>query len=135
MYKVQQNYAMAKAHHETLEKILAENERMFIAGTGYTNPDGSVPERLYKIDDEAMFDEICAAFSESGLDIARECDEATRILIKAEDQLIEFGLSIIPEKERAVLWNNRKRITVRKKLIDIAFRLATTNVKGGRKDV
>lgn len=128
MNKQQRAYALAKARVQALDEQNAENEKNFIIESGYRNPDGSVPEKLYMIDDEEAFERLCNEFDKSGKNLFQEVKIAEKRLRQAEDELIDYALSIVPKSIAEVLDRNRRTWKVRKKLIDAAFRLDTKTV-------
>jgi len=120
----QKNYMRAKALVETLEAEAERIEKAYITQHGIVNPDGSVPNRIYDIEDEVVFDsvneETVAEIDALGLYEARE------ILREAENELIKYGLSIVPAKERQILsdrcfGNNGHyvHVDIRQKVIEI----------------
>ena len=129
--KVQRDYMAAKALVETLEEREKQMEQAYIAAHGIINPDGTTPERIYCIMDEAVFDE---ANEESAAEIAAcgleaEYNDARAALIAAEDRLIEYGISIAPAGIRATLAKGAKvNYAARQKLIDLALRLDVSTV-------
>ena len=105
MNKFQRAYMIAKARVQEIESRQEEIEKKYIADNGIVNPDGSTPEFLWCMDDDAAFDKaneavsalISAASLESGLNAARDALKA------AEDRLIAYGLSLAPASVRATL--------------------------------
>jgi len=127
---VQKAYMLAKANLETLEAHEKKIDRQYIVDNGIKNPDGSIPELIYCIEDESVFEKAnaeCSAIVEtSGL--WSEILEA-RELLKSEEKLIEYGLSIAPAYEREILTKAVKtNYSVRLKIIDLVFRLDTSTV-------
>lgn len=129
MNKEQRMYAIAKAIVLEMEERERSLEKYFIANRNIRNLDGSVPERLYCIEDNALFEKSVKEFealSEVEQILIKQI-EAKKDLQKAEDVLIEFALSRIPEKERKLLAKSvKKNASIRKKVIDLAFRLDTS---------
>ncbi len=129
--KVQREYMVAKALVKTLEEREKEMERAYIAAHGITNPDGTIPERICSILDEAVFDkaneESAAEMAACGLEA--EYNAAQDALKAAEDRMIEYGLSLAPAGIRATLEKGAKgSYTTRQKLIDLVFRLDVSTV-------
>lgn len=129
----QRAYMLAKAHLQALRNQEAEIERAYIVAQGIRNGDGTIPERVYCIDDMETFDraneETAAEIEGSGLwaDILA----AEEALKAAEDVMIAYGLSIAPAGIRATLERGVKdNFTIRQKLIDLTFRLDVSTVKG-----
>lgn len=131
MNKIQRAYMTAKARVQEIESRQEEIEKKYIADNGIVNPDGSAPEFLWCMDDDAAFDKaneevaalISAAGLESGLNAARDD------LKSAEDRLIAYGLSLAPSSVRATLEQSVKQnATTRQKVIDLTFRLDVSTV-------
>lgn len=137
MNKQQKAYAVAKAQLETLEAQAKEIEREYIAGHNIANPDGTVPAAIYCIDDEAAFDKANADTAPA-LD-ALEIWKAREALSAAEDALINYGLSIMPEAHKGDreklhsacfgLNGYAKQYNIRDKVIALTFRLDTATVR------
>ena len=132
MNKFQRAYMIAKAHVQEIESRQEEIEKKYIADNGIVNPDGSTPEFLWCMDDDAAFDKaneavsalISAAGLESGLNAARDA------LKTAEDRLIAYGLSLAPASVRATLERGVKQnATIRQKVIDATYRLDVSTVR------
>ena len=131
MNQIQNNYCMAKAICDTLSEQQAENEFRFMQEIGITNPDGTTPKRLYMLTlSEEELDRICEEFDFSEYDLFDEMIDAEKQLRVAEDQLIDFAISIVQQPERDILDINRNRIRIREKLIDLAMKLDTRTMKG-----
>ena len=56
MNKVQKSYMNAKARVQEVESQQEAIEKKYISDNGIVNPDGSVPEFLYCMDDDAAFE-------------------------------------------------------------------------------
>ena len=128
----QRNYAAAKAYLETREAAEAEKEAQYIRDNNITNEDGSTPEKLYMIENEAVFDTALENFTGSEYDLSDQTNEAKRQLKVAEDELINYCLNLFKRvypKQAAILEAHRNECKTREKLIDIAFRLDTRTVK------
>jgi hypothetical protein len=127
MNKQQKAYILAKAVYETAlhEQRAAEIE--YITKHGIKNSDGTTPRSIYNIEDGSICDQAFEALAE--YDAKRY--EAFQELTKAEDDLIEYGLSITPESVAETLRSVKDDLKYRKKLVDLAFRLDTKTVKGG----
>lgn len=124
MNTVQKNYLIAKAFEEAIEAQMEEMEREYIANNGIINPDGTVPELLYCMEDEVAFnkanEEFYAIIVENGLQ--KTINNARANLKIAENKLIEYGLSIAPVEIREVLEREvKKNICTRSKMIDITL--------------
>lgn len=132
MNKIQKNYMVAKALVAQIQSQQEEIEHKYIAEKGIRNPDGSVPELLYCMDDDAAFEIANAEFSEiivnAGLE--KELNSARAVLKSAEDQLIAYGLSIVPAGVRTTLQDAvKKNATTRAKIIDLTFKLDVSTVR------
>ena len=70
--KIQKSYMTAKARVQEIESQQEAIEKKYISDNGIVNPDGSVPEFLYCMDDDAAFekanDECAALISAAGLE-------------------------------------------------------------------
>ena len=127
----QRTYLLAKAHLETLESIQDDMERKYIVEHGIVNEGGEIPTRIYCIDDDKVFDRANQEFSElpEAKALWQEILEAKELLKQAEEQLISYGLSIVPTKERDILAKAAEsNYTTRIKIIDIVLKLDTSTV-------
>lgn len=131
MNRIQQNYAMAKARLDAIKEQQNKNEADFIRESGYVNDDGTVPSHLWMMDDETRFDELSEQFDSSDRNLFYKVRDAEKELKKAEDALIDFGLSVSPVEIRNTLTRNRNNWKIREQLVNLAFRLDATTVKGG----
>ena len=131
MNKAQRVYMVAKARVQEIESRQEEAEKKYIAENGIVNPDGSTPDFLWCMDDDAAFDkaieEFSALISAAGLESA--LNAARDDLKSAEDCLISYGLSLAPAGVRATLERGVKQnAATRQKLIDLTFRLDASTV-------
>ena len=117
--KFQRAYMVAKARVQEVESQQEAIEKKFIADKGIVNPDGSVPEFLYCMEDDAAFekanDECAALIVSAGLE--EELNAARSVLKASED-------SLIATLEKAVQHN----AATRAKVLDLAFRLDVSTV-------
>ena len=85
--KFQRAYMVAKARVQEVESQQEAIEKKFIADKGIVNPDGSVPEFLYCMEDDAAFekanDECAALIVSAGLE--EELNAARSVLKASED--------------------------------------------------
>lgn len=128
----QKNYATAKAYLEACEAEEAKKEAQYIRDKGITNEDGSTPKRLYTIENDSVFDFVLEDFTGSKYDLSNQTNEAKRLLMIAEDELINYGLNLLKRhhpEEAAILDKHRNDYKIREKLIDTAFRLDTRTIK------
>lgn len=124
MNKIQKNYLIARAFKEAIETQMEEMEKEYIANNGIINPDGTVPDLLYCMEDEIAFnkanEEFSAIIIENGLQ--KTINTARANLKIAENKLIEYGLFIAPAEIRKVLEREvKKNICTRSKMIDITL--------------
>lgn len=129
--KFQRSYMIAKARVLEIETQQEQIEKKYIAENGIVNPDGSIPEYLYCIDDDTAFEkanaECGALIIAAGLDA--ELVSARAALKVAEDCLISYGLSLAPAGVRATLENAVQwNAVTREKVLDLAFRLDVSTV-------
>ena len=105
MNNAQRAYMIAKARVQEIEFQQEKIEKKYIADKGIVNPDGSTPDFLWCMDDDAAFDkaieEFSALISAAGLESA--LNAARDDLKAAEDNLISYGLSLAPAGVRATL--------------------------------
>lgn len=133
MNKYQKLYLIAKASLEALEEKEKEIDRQYIAEHNIVNPDGSIPRATWAIRDdktaEKAIDETSRMVVESGL--WDQILKARKILKEAEDNLIKYGLGIIPcQKERKILEKAvKENYTARMKVINLILKLDTRTVK------
>lgn len=126
MNEKQMAYAVAKAQLEALEEAANERETAYIVENTIKNPDGSIPEHLWCMEDEDAFNVANIEFSrimvESGLEA--ELTSARSFLHKAEDDLIAYGLSLAPERVRKTLEKSAQTDwKTREKILELTFRL------------
>lgn len=130
--KYQEAYMKAKAIVKSIEAQQEEIEKKYIADNGIVNPDGSIPELIYCMEDESAFgkanEECSALIVAAGLE---DKHNAARAALKAaEDRLIEYGLSIAPAGVREVLQKGvKENACTRFKVIDLVFRLDVSTVR------
>lgn len=129
--KVQREYMAAKALIKALREREKQMEQAYIATHGIINPDGTIPERIYCIMDDAVFEK---ANEESNAEVAAcgledEYNVANETFKVAEERLIEYGISIAPAGIRDILAKGAKNnYTTRQKLIDLVLRLDVSTV-------
>lgn len=128
MNNQQKAYATARANFEAISELSDQNEAQFILEQGIVNPDGSIPDRLFKIDDIDVFDRACELFELSPLCLDDEYKAAEKELRQAEDLIIEYALSIVPPNIAGVLRELSNSIQTRQQLIDLTFRLDSSIV-------
>ena len=134
MNKQQKLYLLAKANLEILEEQEKEIEKQYIVNNNITNENGNMPDQIFMIDNEEIFDkanqEISEIIENNGL--WNQILNAKEDLKQAEDNLIDYGLNIIPAcyiGEKSTLQKAVKtNYTTRQKIIDLVFKLDTSTV-------
>ena len=126
MNKEQIAYAVAKAKLEALEEAVNEQEMAFILENAI-----EIPKHLWCMEDEDAFNvantEFGRIMTESGLEA--DLNAARRLLHKAEDDLIAYGLSLAPERVRKTLEKSaRTDWKTREKILELTFRLDPVTV-------
>lgn len=122
---------VAKANIQEIESRQDAIEKKYIADKGIVIPDGSTPEYVWCIDDEATFEkansELSALIISAGLE--DELNAARAALKTAEDRLIAYGLSLAPAGVLATLERGVKQnATIRQKVLDATFWLDVSTV-------
>ena len=128
----QARYIAAQSLFNLMENTIKREEEKFLNLKCVVNPDGSVPKRLYAVDNEALFDlynnEFASLITKSGLwdEYLRAKDE----LKQAENELIAYALSIIPKKISKTLSESaRINCVVREKIIETVLKFDTETLK------
>lgn len=129
--KYQKAYMTAKARVQEIESRQEAIEKKYISDNDIVNPDGSVPEFLYCMEDDAAFekanDECAVLIAATGLEA--DLLSARSALKIAEDHLIAYGLSLAPAGVRATLEKAvQHNAATRAKVLDLAFRLDVSTV-------
>lgn len=133
-YSKQQNlFMVAEANLKAAEQRYNAAETAYIKGKGITNPDGTTPELIYMIEDEAIFEALNTEISElpENKKLWADVVEAREILKAAEETLLDYALNVVPvpKKEKEILTESIKtNYTTRKKLIDIIMKLDVTTL-------
>jgi hypothetical protein len=123
MNQVQKNYLVSKAAYDTLEAAMAEKELKFLQSKGRTE------DRIWAIEDEAVFDLLNVEFCASIEDMDADCEAARLALEADENSLIEYALSIAPAKIRETLrYGNKNQIKIREQLIDAIIKFNPSTV-------
>lgn len=122
----QRAYMLAKAYLESLEHQEREVDQSYIAKHNIINSDGSIPRASWAIDDKVLADKAITECSkqveESGL--WSSILEAREQLKNAEENLLKYGLSIVPKREKEVLEEAvQNNYTIRMRVIDLTMRL------------
>jgi hypothetical protein len=124
MNKQQKAYAIAKAAYDVALHEQRAAELEYITSNGIKNSDGTTPRNIYSIED----DSICDKAYEDLAEYDDKRYEAFQALTKAEDDLIEYGLSIAPKAVAETLRSVKDNLKYRKQIIDLTFRLDTRTV-------
>ena len=135
--RIQENYMKTRALVNALKAEEARIEQNYIREHGIVNPNGEIPTHIWCIEDEATFNRANEATAPE-ID-ALGLSAAKKLLHDAEDELIHFGLSIVPAKERKILTDrcfglngHYVRVDIREKCIDLALRLDISTLPGSR---
>ena len=98
MNKQQIDYIIAEAHLEVLKEMSRESQQVFIKSKGIQNEDGSIPEMLWRIKDEKLFEECCKEYDsiEQNVQLDNDIIKAREQFVEAEEELYKFAISICP---------------------------------------
>lgn len=133
---IQERYMVAKALAKTLEAEHDALDHKYILENGIVNPDGSVPEYIWCIDDPELFEKVNAEQSELP-EVKAHWEKvlvARNALAVAEEKLIEFGLSLAPAKQKAILEDAVKtNYKTRCEVIDLALKLDVSTIRSVRR--
>jgi hypothetical protein len=121
MNRAQKAYIQAKAAYENTNDYLNQLEAAFLASRGRNE------KHIHAIDDDLAFDRLNTEFAEASKDEYAAFDKARENLKQAENDLIAYGLSLIP-KQYADMLRTSQNIKARQEMIDLAFRLDTRTV-------
>lgn len=131
MNRLKKEYLQAKTNLDILKEQENEIDRLYIVENGIKNPDGSIPKNTFMIEDyqvaEKAIEEVSDILEETGL--WAKIIEAQDQLKKAEDNLIQYAIKIIPRNfiaEKETLTEAAEKNTiVRRKIIELALQLET----------
>lgn len=132
MNEQQRDYAKAKQAKRRVEMKMEAREETFLKGRGLMDSEGTEADRLYKIEDEALFDMACKEFDLlPGIpELNKEYARAGEALRAAEEALVEYALSIAPPATARTLRESAKNnYTIRQKIITLTMKLDTKTVK------
>lgn len=118
-------YVAARRELDRAREKLAAAEKKFLKAKGRSE------ERMDDIEDDAEFDDLMAeCYSDPQTEALYDDKIAKQKALKAaEDDLIAFGASIIPGKEKeTILEASAKNFVIRKKVIELIMRLNTRTV-------
>ena len=125
MNKQQKAYSVAEIKLKAAEAVLKAREKSFLKLRG--RPESC----LYEIDDDQTFDALLIEFYEDPeiVNMADDIEAHRTALNTAEDELIEYALSIAPAGLRETLRRGAAtRATIRKELIQATMKLDTETV-------
>ena len=131
MNKVQREYAKAKIAYRAAMLAEAQVEKDWIIANGYKNQDGNSPDRIFMLDcSKEDFDLISTKLTDDSehqkaYDALIETEKALRV---AEDNLIEYGLSIVPAGVAETLRKVKNEYKYRNHLIEAVIALDTRTI-------
>lgn len=136
MNKQQKNYLIAKANFEAFKSQENELEQKYILDKKVVNKDGSIPKRIYCIDDEHIFDKANIDFCSQNEEFHAKMHKANDTLKKAENELVKFALDVIPanmgETKETLEKSAKTNYTTRLKIIDLVLKLDTQTISARR---
>jgi hypothetical protein len=120
---LRKGYLRSKFLLDNLEIQKDKMEKDFLASHGRNE------NHIWEIieeSEESEFDRLNIGFAEilEGNGIHILIDNARDELRKAENDLIAYGLSLLPEREAEILRSSRRDITIRRKMIALILKLA-----------
>ena len=130
--KEQKAYIDAKKALDVLESQEKEMEAEFVKSLGIINEDGSVPTRTWTIDDDEIAEKAIEDFEVilEGSGLSEKLFEAKEAFRQAEENLVQYALSIIPfKKERETLARVSNVLKYRQQILDTVLRLDASTVK------
>ena len=126
MNRYQKAYALMRAQYEAIIQEHDKKEECFCKAREYKTETGKPASRIWMIDDEQIFNKVNAEYCTLYSYHDDERNQAADALREAEDNLIEWGLSIIPKNmvsyAETLRLGAKTQLKIRKKLIDLAFR-------------
>lgn len=125
----QKDYSNALARYTQLVEEQDENEAAYIKLMDFKNADGSVPAKIVEIKNKADFESINEGFQNYDKNIVRELNAAQNALKWAEERLIDFFLSRVPQKYRDLIGATRNDPHMRAKIIELAYDLDVQKTK------
>jgi hypothetical protein len=130
--KQQETYLLAKSNLAVLEAEEKELESKYIKDKGIVNPDGSIPRATWAIDDDKIADMAINEFGHmiETTTLWKSICDARELLKVAEDNLLEYAISILPAGMRGTMQEAVKaNYTTRIKAIETVMKLDTRTVK------
>ena len=130
MSSEQKTYMLAKALQEVSDEAVSEYEARWLKGNGFLDKSGKPYKHIWCIREDDLFEKACDGIEKdrSYKDLRSEFMESQARLNRAEEQLIEWALKFIPRDMAEALSVWRKDVSIRKRLVDIAFRLEALTV-------
>lgn len=103
--QLKEAYLVAKANLETLEQKGRVIVQTYIHSNQIKNPENSIPRVSWTIDDNDRCEKAMSDYPNLIEDSSLwgEIEEARKTLQIAEDELLEYGWSIIPHKGKILL--------------------------------
>jgi hypothetical protein len=132
MNPIQEAYKEARDRETQAEARLRQEETAYIRRHEIKNRDGTAPARLEDLDDpERALNFIGDFYCIAPEDLLIKLEAARYARVKAEENLIVWGLSVMPTKEAAVISEGTaKYAAYRRKAVQLFMDLADN---GGRK--
>lgn len=122
MNKYMQAYTLALARYTEATDGYRKSESAFLKTLGYRNADGTAPRYLAGIDDIIDYHLVLKEFMESPLCKLKALSECKDELIKAENNLLDYVISKVPEDKQAQLNEARKNKVYRAKMLEIIMK-------------
>ena len=129
----QRMYLNAEEAVKNAKGRLEEAERRYLIQKGIVNPDGSVPERIFQIEDEETFNTICETFEDvpAHRELSNDLHEAKLLLKYAEENLLYYALKVVPlpaELRKALSELAEKNYNARMSILDLVLQLDVSTV-------
>jgi hypothetical protein len=128
----QKAYTLAVAHFAAVKAEQNAAESAYCKEHNLTNKHGHPVRFIWMLDDETMFEQANADFCALHPEFEQEYNTAHAALYSAENALIEYGLSLMPEiykeKRETLRKAANERITARMELIKHIMSLNTSTV-------
>jgi hypothetical protein len=128
MNQIQKEYSEAKAFYLFCEVESDMAEQKFIKENQIKNQDGLLVKRIYSIEDEQEFDRLNEKFYSENTWIEDRLILARKAFYEKEKALVNYAMSILPEKLANQLRSGLHIETVRQEIVDITMELDTKTV-------
>lgn len=117
----QKKYAIAKANLETATQLMQEYEADWLKAHGRTE------KYIFTVRNHDEFEKLNAEYGadETAQALFSEECKAIDLLSHAENELIEYGLSIIPDALTDIIRKGIKNYKYRERFIEMTFNLET----------